>query len=266
MVCCNHGHLLHPVDEICRVHASAGEIDPGQIGRFKRGRPQPRYGSYAFVEDPAVAVQIAHQVIDPGGTLGAVGRRRHVHAERVGRDARRVHRGRKRLAKHRIRDDDIPDMRACDVEGLGRGGHHDQPVRDVGRGDGHDGVFLAGIEKVVVNLVRDQDQVMCAAKGGHGAQFVTRPDPATGIVRRAEDQHLFAPGQAGLPPGEVKLCHALRKQKREFHNLAPGGCDDAREGVVNRGHQDHAITRLGKALDAQGGAVHQPMRGENPFG
>jgi hypothetical protein len=52
-----------------------------------------------------------------------------------------------------MRDDDVADMRACDVEGLGRRRHHHQPVEDVGRGERHDGVLVAGHQQVVMDLV-----------------------------------------------------------------------------------------------------------------
>ena len=56
-----------------------------------------------------------------------------------------------------------------------------------------------GIDQVVVNLVRDQDQVVALAEIGDAAQFVRRPDPAAGIVRRAEDQHLLARRSSARP-------------------------------------------------------------------
>jgi hypothetical protein len=115
-----------------------------------------------------------------------------------------------------------------------------------------------------VDLVGHEDQVVIDAEVGHRAQFVRGPDPPAGIVRRAEDQHLLASCEAALPGGEVHLCQAIDIGQRQFHNLAPRGFDDAREGVVNRGHQDHPVARPGEAVDAQRGAVHQAMGGEDP--
>jgi hypothetical protein len=55
---------------------------------------------------------------------------------------------------------------------------------------------MAGHHQIVVDLVRHQDQVVPAREIGHAAQFLRRPDLPAGVVRRAQDRHPRAFGQA----------------------------------------------------------------------
>jgi hypothetical protein len=92
---------------------------------------------------------------------------------------------------------------------------------DVGAASGIGGVFLAGIDEVMVDLVRHEDEVVALAEIGHLAQFIHRPDPPAGVVRRAEDQHLLAPGQLASQAWMSSRAVAVLQWQRAFQNLAP---------------------------------------------
>ena len=156
-------------------------------------------------------------------------------------------------------------MAARDVEGLRRRGHGDQPVGNLRHRRRHDQMLVTGIDQIVMDLVRDQDQVVAPGEIGDLAQFRGGPDPTAGVVRRTEDHHLFAPGHLRVPCGDVERIAPAVPRQTAFDDLAPSGFDDAGEGVVDRRHQDDAVAGLREGLDTDAGAVDKTVSCKDPL-
>ena len=259
------GTLGDPGGKLLHLHAGCREIDPGEVGGLQGHGFQAGNQMDARVKSAAILIEVGVQPIDPGSTLRRIGGSGHVHPETVGRDAHFQHYIGESLVQNRISNDDVADMGARDVEGLGAGGHHHQTVGNA-RDIGHHVVGLAGHDKVVVNLVRHQDQVVADAEISNALQFGGGPDPATGVVRRAEDEQRLAPGHLRIPSGEVHGLYAIFQAKRAFDHGAARRFDDAGKRVVNRRGEHNAVAGLTESVDAKRGAVDQTMGGEDVFG
>ena len=124
------GLFLNTISEFLRAHASAREIDPREVGAFQLHRGDPGDRIYAFIKELSVAIKIGAEFIHPSGPFRRVGGCRHEKPKAVGRQTQGRHAGRKPRPEIWVFDDDVARMTACDVEGLGCGGHHHQTVRD----------------------------------------------------------------------------------------------------------------------------------------
>ena len=92
-----------------------------------------------------------------------------------------------------------------------------------GAASGIGDVAAAGQDEVVVDLVGDEQQVVVAAEGGERAQLVAAPDPAAGVVRRAEHEHALAAGQRGGERLEVhRVAAVLAQHQRRLDDRAGG--------------------------------------------
>ena len=149
-----------------------------------------------------------------------------------------------------------------DVEGLGRGGHHHQMLGDAVK-CGHRHMDLTRHRQIMVNFVTDQHQIVAFGKGGDGAEFGAGPDPATGVVRRTEDDHRLAPGHLRVIGVEIHLVPAIHPDQRAFHHRAPCCFDHPGKSVIDRGEQHHPIAGGGEGIDTKCRAVDQPMGGED---
>mmetsp|Transcript_28333 Transcript_28333/g.52864 ORF Transcript_28333/g.52864 Transcript_28333/m.52864 type:complete len:276 (+) Transcript_28333:1285-2112(+) len=156
-------------------------------------------------------------------------------------------------------------MRPRDIKRFGGGGHHDQPVFD-SVDMGHGNVGVAGHHQIVVNLVRDHDQVVAFGKGGNGSQFAPAPDTAARIVWRTQDQHPLGPVHLGIIGVKIQLIAAVRQGHLAFHHAPPIGFDDLGKGMVAGREQNDAIAGLGKGVDAHRSAVDQAMGGKDRVG
>ena len=186
-----------------------------------------------------------------------------MHAKGIGRNAKRHHAVGKALPKRGIGDDDVSDMRAGDVEGLCRRGHHDQPVDDLRCRQRHRQMPLPGEDQIMVHLVRDQQKVMALAECGHAQQFFCGPDPPARIVRRTQDQQLFTPGHLAVPGGKIHLVASALRRKPAFDQGPVGGFDDPREGMIDRRHQHDAVAGDGVGLQTDAKSVNQPVGGKD---
>ena len=55
----------------------------------------------------------------------------------------------------------------------------------------------------------------------------------------------------------------VAEDERRLHDLAAVGADDAEEGVVDRGEEDHPVAGLGEGLQADGEAGDDAVGGED---
>ena len=167
-----------------------------------------------------------------------------------------------------IGDDDVADMRAGDVEGLGGRGHHHQPVGDLGRCQRHR-QCASDRDRRGRGGSRPRSRIRSwrwqnSATSRNSSTVQTRPPGLCGEQRIS----IFSRPVICASQASKSICVAPSSiVKRAFDHLAARGFDDAREGVVDRGHQDDAVAGCGDRLSTQSaGAVDQAVGGEDPVG
>ena len=118
----------------------------------------------------------------------------------------------------------------------------------------------------MVDLIRDDNQIVPAGKIANGAQLVGGPHAAPRVMRRTEDQHFFAARHHRIITVEIQRIAAILNCQRALDHRPVTGAQNAEKRMINRGKQHHAIARLGKGVNTDRRAVDQPMGGENPTG
>ena len=95
-------------------------------------------------------------------------------------------------AQLRISDEDVRDLKAREVEGLARRGAGDGDRRRLIGERGERDVTEAGSHELLVNLVRDDDDVVAQADRGELLELRMRPDTSDGVVRAAQNEEFDA--------------------------------------------------------------------------
>ena len=126
-------------------------------------------------------------------------------------------------------------MAAGDVKGFCGGRHHDQPLADAVIGQWKNRVLLAGINQIMVDLIRDDNQIVPAGKIANGAQLVGGPHAAPRVMWRAEDQHFFAARHHRIIAVEIQRIAAILNCQRALDYRPVTGAQNAEKRMVNRG-------------------------------
>ena len=161
---------------------------------------------------------------------------------------------RRSAAQAGIGDDGVAGQRPGEVEGLG-GRRSASPAgrRRPGAASG------IGTWRVTGQNVRSwwtssatSRRSCAAAEISERAQLVAAPDPAAGVVRRAEHDDALAAGQRGVEGVQVHRVAAVLRPTSGDSTIAPAvGAQHPVEGMIDRGEQDHAVARLGEGLQAE---------------
>ena len=121
--------------------------------------------------------------------------------------------------------------------------------------------------QILVDLVRDQDQVVLLGEAGDGGDLVPGPDPAARIVGRAEDDHAdAAPGDRGAGGVEVDPVQPVLDRHRRLDHPALVRADHAGEGVVDRGEQQDAVAGGGEGVERDRDGRDDARRRKDPVG
>jgi hypothetical protein len=120
---------------------------------------------------------------------------------------------------------------------------------------------IGGQHQVVVDLVGDQQEVVRGAEVGDSAQLGPVPDPAAGVVRRAEQQDALAPGQRRRERVQVHDVPPVALDERRLEDRPAVGPQHPVERVVDRREHDHGVVGLGEGLQAERDSGDQPVGG-----
>ena len=121
---------------------------------------------------------------------------------------------------------------------------------------------MAPGNEVTVNLIDEHKDAGFQTDLSQPVQLLAGPDPACGIVRAGEDQHLDPGGRFGLQILIVKGIPSVLPNQRGFHQLPAAPCNHVKQRVVvGHGHQ-HPVTRLGQDAQHHVHGVDYSRRGE----
>ena len=247
------------------AHPRARKIDPGQIGRFNlHGLHTGNFADTSFKKFP-VAIQILHHRIDPGIAMpkGGFG-----HQGAIKRGLRAVGGidGPELPAQFWVGNNRAAKFGPGNVEGLAGRNQRDQPVGNIGGGIADGCMRMAGENKVAMNFIADQNQVMFHAEIGHLPQFLNAPDTPAGVMGGTPCQNTLAPAHPAFECVHIEQIAPALILHGNLHNFTAIGAGHGRKGMVEGRELDDTFARLGIGLHAMRKGVHQSSAVDHPIG